>query len=89
MICQKCGKEIKEGIKFCPYCGSNCEQAIFANNEEVPVVVPVTKEKEKVPEVAPEPEKKEDVSKVTPEPKKKKKGGCAIVIIILLSLKEK
>ena len=22
MFCRKCGKEIKEGVKFCPYCGA-------------------------------------------------------------------
>ena len=22
MFCKKCGKEIKEGVRFCPYCGA-------------------------------------------------------------------
>lgn len=22
MFCEKCGKEIKDGDKFCPYCGA-------------------------------------------------------------------
>lgn len=26
MICNKCGKEIAEGAKFCPYCGETVEQ---------------------------------------------------------------
>ena len=24
MYCSKCGKEVKDGVKFCPYCGANC-----------------------------------------------------------------
>ena len=25
MFCEKCGKEIKDGDKFCPYCGAENE----------------------------------------------------------------
>ena len=28
MFCKKCGKEIDDGVKFCPYCGTNMEAEI-------------------------------------------------------------
>lgn len=33
MFCKKCGKEIAEGTKFCPYCGANLEDTkiVFQN----------------------------------------------------------
>ena len=29
MFCNNCGKEIKNDIKFCPYCGSEVEEELF------------------------------------------------------------
>ena len=34
MFCEKCGKEIKDGDKFCPYCGA--ENKINKDNNSIP-----------------------------------------------------
>lgn len=34
MFCEKCGKELKQGERFCPYCGSSCESNIGMENKE-------------------------------------------------------
>lgn len=31
MFCKKCGKEIKEEDKFCPYCGQDIEKPVVEN----------------------------------------------------------
>ena len=33
MYCNNCGKEIKNNIKFCPYCGSEVEEESFDKND--------------------------------------------------------
>ena len=31
MFCEKCGKEIPDGVKFCKYCGNNTEDNVSEN----------------------------------------------------------
>ena len=37
MFCTKCGKQIPDSTKFCPYCGANCspEQDIASQASQV------------------------------------------------------
>ncbi len=37
MFCQKCGKEIKEGVKFCSSCGSKVEEISEVKKKNIPV----------------------------------------------------
>ena len=83
MLCEKCGQEILEDEKFCPYCGNKAEQTVAASaavspenepddifsNSEVPV-------DEELPfDVVP-----------TEEPKKKKKSPLLWIIPIVLAV---
>lgn len=83
MLCEKCGQEILEGEKFCPYCGNKAEQTVAASaavspeNEPVDIFsnseVPVDEE---LPfDVVP-----------TEEPKKKKKSPLLWIIPIVLAV---
>jgi len=38
MFCEKCGKELREGVKFCPGCGKVIENAGANNGGQAPVV---------------------------------------------------
>ena len=83
MLCEKCGQEILEDEKFCPYCGNKAEQTVAASaavspenepedifsNSEVPV-------DEELPfDVVP-----------TEEPEKKKKSPLLWIIPIVLAV---
>jgi len=45
MLCPKCGKELKDGSKFCQFCGSKIEAAPVVIPEEHVVVTPPAAEK--------------------------------------------
>lgn len=46
MYCIKCGKELKNGVNFCPYCGSKKVEIVEnPNKEEQQVVYEEVKEK--------------------------------------------
>ena len=45
MLCPKCGKELKDGSKFCQFCGSKIEAAPVVIPEEPVVVTPPAAEK--------------------------------------------
>ena len=73
MFCTNCGKELKDGTKFCPICGSKQEIT-----EPAPVVEePAPVAQEPVP-VAEEPAPVAE----EPKPKKKKGKGKAIIISV-------
>lgn len=38
MYCKHCGKEIQEGLKYCPNCGGILEQATAAASQSAPAV---------------------------------------------------
>lgn len=38
MFCEKCGKELREGVKFCPGCGKVIENATSEQHGQVPAV---------------------------------------------------
>lgn len=73
MNCKNCGKEVKDGIKFCPYCGKPFEAAPIVEPQE-----PVKEEKAVV--IAPAKEEKAEEKK----PKKKKKVWKIILLIVII-----
>ena len=40
MICKKCGKQVDEGINFCPICGNKMDNSIVILDEETDVSIP-------------------------------------------------
>lgn len=72
MTCKKCGKEVRDGIAFCPFCG--------ASLKEEPVVAVE-------PEKASEPVVKKEVVKKEKKPINKKPfiiGGIAVAVIAVV-----
>lgn len=39
MFCEKCGKEIKDGDKFCPYCGAENEINKEEPSHDIPPIL--------------------------------------------------
>lgn len=33
MFCTKCGKQIPDSTKFCPYCGANCSPEAYVDGK--------------------------------------------------------
>ena len=67
LYCSKCGKQIPENAKFCPYCG---EEVIFnRNNPDAIVIKPEDIKEPEVEEVKEEPkqEVKQEVVKENSE----------------------
>ncbi len=75
MFCPKCGKEIKSGSNFCPYCG---ERFTGIRGE---TMGPVHEKEEQKNESSPSP-----VGNVHKEPPQKKKGGVPLVAVIAAAL---
>ena len=47
MICKKCGKQVDEGINFCPICGNKMDNSIVILDEETDVSIPKKNKKNK------------------------------------------
>lgn len=95
MICDKCGKECADDVKFCPDCGAELTQKKEAPVEEVAAEEVVAEEAvtEEVPAVAAE--EKKAPANAAPEPEKKSSAGAffkkkavwvaaAVVVVLLL-----
>ena len=65
MFCMNCGKEIEDGSKFCPYCGS--AQAVAAVTAEETVELPVEEPVEAAPEAPAEETLEAPVEETIPE----------------------
>ncbi|MBQ1280699.1 MAG: zinc ribbon domain-containing protein [Oscillospiraceae bacterium] len=65
MFCMNCGKEIEDGSKFCPYCGS--AQAVAAVTAEETVELPVEEPVEAAPEAPAEETVEAPVEETIPE----------------------
>ena len=63
-FCHSCGKQLPEGISFCPYCGADLK-APFNGNEAAPVEITAPKPEpvQKAPKPEPVPEKKQPIPK--------------------------
>ena len=48
MICKKCGKQVDEGINFCPICGNKMDNSIVILDEETDVSIPKKNKKIKL-----------------------------------------
>ncbi len=73
MFCQKCGKQLEEGTKFCPYCGNSTQPTVSETIAE-----PMPEGEAYQPEVV------NPLPGNTPAVKAKKKGGKGKAIIIAL-----
>lgn len=89
MFCNKCGKEISEGTKFCPYCGeaqlaSQTQTVNTATNNAVNTGTAYTQPVNEAPQVDPVQNQMYFNSVPTPEPIKKKKKGLKIFLAIAI-----